>query len=202
MEGIYAVGAGLVVLVHFAFVLFVAAGALLGLKWPRALWVHLPAVAFRPAKDVPHLHPARSAELTVNGRAVGTFGELHPTVAATAGLAERAVQVAELDLEAVLAAVPDRFPYRPFPTVPPAKRDIAVIVPEAMSRSVAPSPASNTSSPSAIRRPARLAGTSSASSSSRPKVTWPPGGTISTLLWLNAAGSWPRTCITPAPWST
>jgi phenylalanyl-tRNA synthetase beta chain len=24
--------------------------------------------------------------------------------------------------------VPDRFPYRPFPTVPPAKRDIAVIV--------------------------------------------------------------------------
>jgi hypothetical protein len=43
---VYAVGAGLVVLVHLCFVLFVAAGALLGLKWPRAIWVHLPAVAW------------------------------------------------------------------------------------------------------------------------------------------------------------
>ena len=39
-------GAGLVVLVHLSFVLFVAAGALLSLKWPRAMWVHLPAVAW------------------------------------------------------------------------------------------------------------------------------------------------------------
>ena len=46
MEGIYAVGAGLVVLLHFTFVLFVAAGALLSLKWRRAIWVHLPAVAW------------------------------------------------------------------------------------------------------------------------------------------------------------
>jgi len=40
------VGAGLVVLVHLSFVLFVAAGALLSLKWPRAIWVHLPAVVW------------------------------------------------------------------------------------------------------------------------------------------------------------
>ena len=40
------VGAGLVVLVHFAFVLFVATGALLSLKWFRAMWVHLPAVVW------------------------------------------------------------------------------------------------------------------------------------------------------------
>ena len=46
MEGIYAVGAGLVVLVHLSFVLFVAAGAVLSLKWPRAIWVHLPAVVW------------------------------------------------------------------------------------------------------------------------------------------------------------
>ena len=39
-------GAGLVVLVHFFFVLFVAAGALLSLKWPRVMWVHLPAAAW------------------------------------------------------------------------------------------------------------------------------------------------------------
>ena len=46
METVYAVGAGLVVLVHLSFVLFVAAGALLSLKWPRAMWGHLPAVAW------------------------------------------------------------------------------------------------------------------------------------------------------------
>src|SRR5687767_4210277 len=46
MERIYAVGAGLVVLVHFAFVLFVAAGALLSLKWSRAMWVPLPGVVW------------------------------------------------------------------------------------------------------------------------------------------------------------
>ncbi len=91
--------------------------------------LHLAGVTFRAAKTVPHLHPGRSAELLVNGVAIGAFGELHPTVAVNAGLAERAVQVAELDLDALLGAVPARFPYKPFPTVPPAKRDVAVIVP-------------------------------------------------------------------------
>jgi phenylalanyl-tRNA synthetase beta chain len=91
--------------------------------------LHLSGVSFRPAKGVAHLHPGRSAELVVNGQSVGAFGELHPTVAANAGLAERAVQVAEFGLDVLLAAVPTRFPYRPFPTVPPAKRDVAVIVP-------------------------------------------------------------------------
>ena len=92
--------------------------------------LHLPGVSVRRAANPAHLHPGRSAELVVNGAAGGLFGELHPKVAAAfgKGFADRAVQVAELDLEAVLAAVPDRFPYRPFPTVPPAKRDIAVIV--------------------------------------------------------------------------
>jgi hypothetical protein len=46
METVYAVGAGFVVLVHLSFVLFAAAGALLSLKWPRAMWVHLPAVVW------------------------------------------------------------------------------------------------------------------------------------------------------------
>ncbi len=82
-----------------------------------------------PARDVPHLHPARAGRLLVNGAAVGVFGELHPTVAANFDLAERAVLVAELDLRAVLAAVPGRAAYRPFSTFPPVTRDVAVVVP-------------------------------------------------------------------------
>ena len=92
--------------------------------------LHLPGVTFHSFPNSTHLHPGRAAVLQIAGKAVGCFGELHPKVAASYGLGERAVQVAELELEAILAAVPDRFPYRPFPTVPPAKRDIAVIVPE------------------------------------------------------------------------
>jgi hypothetical protein len=42
----YAVLADLVLLVHLAFVLFGALGGLLALRWRRAMWVHLPAVAW------------------------------------------------------------------------------------------------------------------------------------------------------------
>jgi hypothetical protein len=35
--------ADLVVAAHFAFVLFVVLGGLLALRWPRAIWIHVPA---------------------------------------------------------------------------------------------------------------------------------------------------------------
>lgn len=38
--------ADFVVLIHFAFILFVVAGGLLVLRRPRAAWVHLPVVAW------------------------------------------------------------------------------------------------------------------------------------------------------------
>ncbi|QEL14284.1 phenylalanine--tRNA ligase subunit beta [Limnoglobus roseus] len=90
--------------------------------------LHLPKVAFQTVKTVPHLHPGRAAELLVAGQPVGTFGELHPKVAKAFEFKDRAVLVAELDLAAVLKLVPDRYPYRPFSTYPPAKRDLAVVV--------------------------------------------------------------------------
>ena len=39
----YRVAADLVVLVHVAFVAFVVLGGVLASRWPRAVWVHLPA---------------------------------------------------------------------------------------------------------------------------------------------------------------
>jgi hypothetical protein len=38
--------ADVVLVLHAAFVLFVALGGLLALRWPRAAWVHLPAAAW------------------------------------------------------------------------------------------------------------------------------------------------------------
>jgi len=42
----FAVLAGLVVLLHLAFVLFAAAGALLALRWRWVPWLHIPAAAW------------------------------------------------------------------------------------------------------------------------------------------------------------
>ena len=42
----YAIFADAVAFVHFLFVLFVAAGSLLILRWPRAVWFHAPALAW------------------------------------------------------------------------------------------------------------------------------------------------------------
>lgn len=45
----YRLAADLVVVAHFAFIVFVAIGALLAWRWPRLLWAHLPAVAYAAA---------------------------------------------------------------------------------------------------------------------------------------------------------
>lgn len=39
-------GAEVVVVLHLAFVAFVAGGGLFALRWPRIAWIHLPAVAW------------------------------------------------------------------------------------------------------------------------------------------------------------
>lgn len=38
--------AEVVVVLHLAFIVFVAGGGLLALRWPRIAWIHLPAVAW------------------------------------------------------------------------------------------------------------------------------------------------------------
>ena len=66
--------------------------------------------------------------MSVKGKPAGMFGELHPKVATNFGLGERAVQVAEFDLEVILATIPGRYAYRPFSTFPPAKRGAAMAI--------------------------------------------------------------------------
>lgn len=44
--------ADLVLLLHAAFILFVAAGGLLVLRWPRLAWAHLPAAAWGAAIEL------------------------------------------------------------------------------------------------------------------------------------------------------
>jgi hypothetical protein len=43
---LYQISADLIVVLHFGFVLFVLLGGLMLIKWPRLIWLHLPAVAW------------------------------------------------------------------------------------------------------------------------------------------------------------
>jgi hypothetical protein len=43
---LYGMFADFIVLLHFAFVVFVTCGGLLAVKWPRVIWLHLPAAAW------------------------------------------------------------------------------------------------------------------------------------------------------------
>ena len=42
----YRVAADAVVVIHFAFVVFVVIGGVLALRWPKVLWIHVPAVLY------------------------------------------------------------------------------------------------------------------------------------------------------------
>ena len=55
-----------------------------------------------------------------------------PKTATVFGFKEKVVQIADLDLSAVLAAVPERFAYTPVPETPAAQRDVAVVVDDSL----------------------------------------------------------------------
>lgn len=85
----------------------------------------------RPLKDNPSLHPGRSAELFVEGKLLGDFGQLHPALSERLDLPE-ATYLFALDLQCIIQAATrsNRWNpiFRPFPTVPAMELDLAVIV--------------------------------------------------------------------------
>ena len=73
-------------------------------------------------------HPGRCARIALaDGTLVGHAGELAPAVVAALDLPERSC-AAEVDLDVLLAAVPDIVPAVPVPTHPVALRDVALVV--------------------------------------------------------------------------
>lgn len=93
--------------------------------------LHVAEVSYRKS-TAPYLHPGRAAELVIDGKSVGNFGQLHPRTAEAFGLGSRVVLVGEFDVTAFFAAVPERHRYAAVPRFPAALRDIALVVDEAV----------------------------------------------------------------------
>jgi len=87
-----------------------------------------PLPNFRATQNAP-FHPGRCAALSIDGEDIGLLGEVHPDYAERYELRQRAY-LAVIDFDALvrhIALVPH---YTPFSKLPPADRDIALIVPE------------------------------------------------------------------------
>jgi phenylalanyl-tRNA synthetase beta chain len=76
-------------------------------------------------------HPGKSAQVTVNGKIIGAFGELHPVAAEKYEFTDTPVLAAEFDLE-TLRGVQPAYEITPVPAFPPMLEDIALIVDEAL----------------------------------------------------------------------
>ncbi|MXZ51644.1 MAG: hypothetical protein F4Z34_00450 [Acidimicrobiaceae bacterium] len=88
----------------------------------------LPALELREASPE-GLHPTRSAEVVVAGRARGVVGEADPGVLEACGVAGRVAWL-QLDLQALLDGPRARRRYRPVSKYPPSDIDLAFVVPE------------------------------------------------------------------------
>ena len=77
------------------------------------------------AGDHPAFHPGRSARLELAGRPIGALGELDPAVRGGYEFPFDAVLAAELDLELLLEAIPQRFAALAVSAFPPVVEDLA-----------------------------------------------------------------------------
>jgi phenylalanyl-tRNA synthetase beta chain len=92
--------------------------------------LHLPDMRYMPAED-PRFHPGKAVSLVSGETPLGLFGEIHPLVKSHYDLRSDApVQAAELDLDAIIALIPDRWTLEPVAVFPPVLEDIAVVVGE------------------------------------------------------------------------
>lgn len=78
-----------------------------------------------PSKEN-YLHPGRQATVLANNKAIGSLGEVHPSVAAEYGINER-IYLAEIKLDELFMINKRKTVYKPLPKYPAVERDFAFI---------------------------------------------------------------------------
>jgi phenylalanyl-tRNA synthetase beta chain len=92
--------------------------------------LHVRGAEYLPETRVSTFHPGKCARILLGERALGMFGELHPLVKENFDFAGAPVLAADLDLDALVEAIPWRYETGSVPVHPPVLEDIAVIVGE------------------------------------------------------------------------
>jgi phenylalanyl-tRNA synthetase beta chain len=84
--------------------------------------------------ETPYLVTGRAAQLMVNGRAIGVFGQLAPAIAEARALPADDVYVGEIDLDALTAAAPaETLRTAALPRHPSVVRDVSILVADTLS---------------------------------------------------------------------
>jgi phenylalanyl-tRNA synthetase beta chain len=83
----------------------------------------------RPAEH-PSFHPGKCAALLVGQQEIGTLGEIHPLVAERFDFPDSPVLAAELDLELLMACMPEAQKVEAVSPYPPVLEDLAFVVDE------------------------------------------------------------------------
>jgi len=89
----------------------------------------LPNLAFAP-EGCRYYEPGQSGRFVAGGKPLATFGQLSRAIARDYKL-RQAVWLAEVDLDALLAAPPRAFTFRAYSRFPAVERDFSLLVPEA-----------------------------------------------------------------------
>lgn len=87
--------------------------------------------AYAPAQK-PFLHPGKTAEILLEGEAVGYLGELAPDLAEKLSVETR-VYLGELNYAALAARADGAVHYKPLPRFPEVRRDLALVAEEEVS---------------------------------------------------------------------
>lgn len=82
---------------------------------------------YDPASQKPFLHPGRQANIIYDGTVIGYLGEVHPEVADTYGIGERAY-VAVIDMPEVVARASFDIKYKGIAKYPAVTRDISMVM--------------------------------------------------------------------------
>ena len=92
--------------------------------------LHIRGVSYEPEAESATFHPGKRAQIRLGDQVLGILGELHPRVKENFDFTGAPVLAADLDLNALISAIPWRFETGAVPVHPPVLEDIAVIVDE------------------------------------------------------------------------
>ena len=93
----------------------------------RAINAHAPA--YEAVSDNPSYHPGRCAHLIVDGKVMGTLGQIHPLVAKNYGI-DGEIYCAEIDFTGLQTVLAPEKTYKPLPKFPAVTRDLSLVCDE------------------------------------------------------------------------